>query len=172
LRYRDDLTEGYNITPNFFIQAFVQLNELDFEHHFELDKSKTQFVNQHFENRLFDRDTLTIHHFKINFLFVLNSYLSLNINSLNYDKSIFKKEIKQAILNYYQTNFEFYSIKPLISAADFMERYFQKLIGKVYRSSETQEELILAWKTNFEVEEKDKLLVAIQKIAVFKKLKL
>jgi hypothetical protein len=172
LRYRDDLTEGYNITPNFFIQAFVQLNELDFEHHFELDKSKTQFVNQHFENRLFDRDTLTIHHFKINFLFVLNSYLSLNINSLNYDKSIFKKEIKQAILNYYQTNFEFYSIKPLISAADFMERYFQKLIGKVYRISETEEELILAWRANFEVEEKERLLVEIQKNAVFEKLNL
>jgi hypothetical protein len=172
LRYRDNLTEGYNITPNFFIQAFVELNELDFKHHFALDKSKTQFVNQHFENRLFDRDTLTIHHFKINFLFVLNMYLSLNINSLNQDKTTFKKYIKQEILNYYQMTFEFYSIKPLISMLDFMEKYFQKLIGKVYRISETEEELILAWRANFEVEEKERLLVEIQKNAVFEKLNL
>jgi hypothetical protein len=46
------------------------------------------------------------------------------------------------------------------------------LIGKVYRISETEEELILAWRANFEVEEKERLLVEIQKNAVFEKLNL
>ena len=170
LRYRDELTEGYNVTPNFFIQAFLKLDDLlDFKPHFALDDTKPQFINRHFENRLFDRDTLTIHHFKINFLFVLKSYLDLNINDLNQYKKQFKDAIKAEVFDYYQSNFEFYTIEPTISTADFMEKYFKKLIGKVYRNSESETELILAWKIDIAMIEKENILVEIKEIAVVRR---
>src|SRR5690606_24137393 len=72
LRYRDDLTEGYNITPNFFIYGYIS----DYKN---FDKTELNVKGDivksfHFENRLFDRDTLFVHQYKINFLYVLKSY--------------------------------------------------------------------------------------------------
>ncbi len=170
LRYRDELTEGYNVTPNFFIQAFLKLNDLlDFKPHFALDDTKPQFINQHFENRLFDRDTLTIHHFKINFLFVLKSYIDLSSKSLNQYKTQFKDAIKAEVFDYYQSNFEFYKINPNSSLKDFIAKYFKDLIGKIYRSSDDQKELILAWRTNKAISEKKSILFQIEKDAVLGK---
>ncbi|MFK7947265.1 MAG: hypothetical protein AB8G11_06740 [Saprospiraceae bacterium] len=164
LRYRDDLTEGYNITPNFFIQAYVELDKLlDFEHHFNSDKSKSVYINQHFENRLFDRDTLTIHHFKINFLFVLKSYITLNSKLLYQQKNSFKAFIKQDVKRYYNEHFDFYQIKPLISQEKFMERFFKKLIGKIYRNSGN--ELIFAWRKNMKIEVKRELIILLSQYA-------
>jgi hypothetical protein len=78
LRYREDTTEGYNITPNFFISAFVN-KKFDFSKSYidEIDNPIT-IMQSHFENRLFDRDTLFVQSYNINFLFVLSAYLSNN----------------------------------------------------------------------------------------------
>jgi hypothetical protein len=80
LRYRDDLTEGYNITPNFFIYGSISdYKNFDFT---EL-KTKSDIVkSHHFEDRLFDRDTLFVHQYEINFLYVLKSYTQLGINTI------------------------------------------------------------------------------------------
>ena len=57
--YRDELTEGYNITPNFFIQAYIDAQNLtDSADHFQFDETQKAKINFHFENRIFDRDTL------------------------------------------------------------------------------------------------------------------
>lgn len=170
LRYRDELTEGYNITPNFFIQAYVELDKLlDFKHHFSADNSKSVYINQHFENRLFDRDTLSIHHFKINFLFVLQSYISLNYKELETYKNDFKQFIKTEIIDYYEQYFQFYEIIPFDSMEEFMERFFKKLIGKVYRNSENK--LILAWKQEC-TKDLEAILVMIEKYGGVKPLTL
>lgn len=67
IRYRDTLTEGYNITPNFFIRSRVTEEDIDFStpslKHSFWDKRKNQKnppTNKHFEDRLFDRDTLIL----------------------------------------------------------------------------------------------------------------
>ncbi len=60
-KLRDDVTEGYNVIPNFFISAKLN-KELSYKDEVEItDKKNTHFSNSHFENRLFDRDTLLIH---------------------------------------------------------------------------------------------------------------
>jgi hypothetical protein len=76
LRYRENLTEGYNITPNFFISAFVN-KDFDFSKSC-LDETGNPIMQTHFENRLFDRDTLFVQSYNINFLFVLSSYFYNN----------------------------------------------------------------------------------------------
>ena len=111
-RYRDTLTEGYNVTPNFFIQAFVHDDDLfktDPDFKFDTDNKKPQ-LNFHFENRLFDRDTLSIHHFKINFLYVMRSYIMQDhAKRLDFkDKAI--KTIRKEVLKFYNKEYEFFQI--------------------------------------------------------------
>ena len=73
LRYRDPLTEGYNPTPNFFISAQVPADLRDRQPHFTLTRSYQP--SYHFQGRLFDRDTLLLQRYNINFLFVLAAYV-------------------------------------------------------------------------------------------------
>ena len=77
MRYRDELTEGYNPTPNFFIRGTIDEKNLSYSEHkltrYEEDEKKCS--NKHFENRLFDRDTLLVLTYEINFLYVLSAYV-------------------------------------------------------------------------------------------------
>jgi len=87
---RNELTEGYNITPNFFIRGVVE-PDLSMTEQFLIDKLKLtkEYNNIHFENRFFDRDTLLLQEYNINFLFVLSSYVS------NSDNQSFKQKIRK-----------------------------------------------------------------------------
>jgi hypothetical protein len=140
VRYRDELTEGYNITPNFFISAFVNDN-LDFRE--DGLKFKENFKrNKHFINRLFDRDTLILQAYNINFLFVVSAY----IQSSTTQKELFKKNtrtvFRSKLIAYLNKNFEF---KKIISddIEQFVEQNFRKLQGKIYRPSGWENELLL-----------------------------
>jgi hypothetical protein len=143
IRYRDELTEGYNITPNFFISAFVD-DSLDFN--FDRLTFKQDFErNAHFKNRLFDRDTLILQHYNINFLFVLSSY----IENDNFKKRQFaikvKRKFREKLIIYLESKFDFYKITPKEeSLSMFIQRNFRQLIGKVYCPSGWENELLLA----------------------------
>lgn len=75
--YRDPLTESYAVIPNFFIGA-----ETDPQLRYDLDgldderSGGVPFLSRQFVNRLFDRDTLWVRQYNINFLYVLSSYAS------------------------------------------------------------------------------------------------
>ena len=77
--YRDSETEGYAVTPNFFVSGIVR-KEFTLEKH-EFDLVSPDLVDQgkmecsHFPDRLFDRDTLLLQQYNINFLYVLASYV-------------------------------------------------------------------------------------------------
>jgi hypothetical protein len=137
-RYRDELTEGYNVTPNFFIQAFVHHDDL-FKTDAEFDKTTDTepLLNYHFENRLFDRDTLSIHPFKINFLFVLRSYITQNTT----EKQVFKtnaiKTIRETVLAFYEKQYEFFTavFDNKHSLETFVKTHFKDLNGKIYQTS-------------------------------------
>ncbi len=142
IRYRDALTEGYNITPNFFISAFVNDN-LDFKE--DGLKFKKNFKrNNHFTNRLFDRDTLILQAYNINFLFVLSAY----VQNSNHQKETFKKhtrkQFRAKLVQYLTDKFEFRKIIVATDIEAFVEQNFKKLQGKIYRPSGWENELILA----------------------------
>ena len=90
--FRDDRTEGYNIVPNFFLSAYIK--KLSYDTH-DIVKSEEGDVNEfHFENRLFDRETLLLSQFDINYLFVIKQYAT------NASNESFRKEVHALFRNH------------------------------------------------------------------------
>lgn len=155
LRYRENLTEGYNITPNFFISAFVN-KDFDFSKSY-LDEAGKPIMQTHFENRLFDRDTLFVQSYNINFLFVLSAYLSNNSTLKSNFKKDTHKKFREKLVTYINDKYIFYILEPNDSL--FIEKHFKLLNGKIYKPSHLTDELILA----LEKPDKTDILIKIQK---------
>ena len=85
---RDDKTEGYNIIPNFFLSAYIDDKFNNLRDPIIYQKSENQSVC-HFPNRLFDRETLLLSQYDIDFMYVINQYAS------NGSKERFREEIHQ-----------------------------------------------------------------------------
>lgn len=148
IRYRENETEGYNITPNFFISAFVN-KEFDFSKSY-LKESGKPIMQFHFENRLFDRDTLFVQSYNINFLFVLSAYLSRNSALKNNFKKETQKVFREKLVTFINEKYLFYKVKPINN--DFISRHFKLLNGKVYKPSQFETELILAFEKSSDIE--------------------
>ena len=148
IRYRDKVTEGYNITPNFFIQGVVtDIFNFD-DDKLAIDFDKGIKHSYHFKERIFDRDSLFVSHYSINFLFVLKSYTSKSSFELEkYRVEIYKKFRanfvsylkKQNVFKFYHTEFD---NKELLK--QFIDTEFRKLTGRVYISKSNDNRLILA----------------------------
>lgn len=152
-QYRDDLTEGYNITPNFFISGFVKEEGgvFDFKSHsLEIsdDCDSIGFYNRHFENRLFDRDTLLLQHYNINFLFVLNAYVHQSNTVRNEFNQIAKKKFKTNFIDHINTHFNVYTLiwkkSGAASFEDVIDKYFRRIVGKIYRPNPKNTLMFLA----------------------------
>lgn len=99
IRYRDELTEGYNISPNFFIYGYIDgLNKFDDD---LLQPYRVPKKSFHFQDRLFDRDTLFVHQYRINFLYVLKSYSSNNLKLIETFRIKTKKRFRDNFLQYF-----------------------------------------------------------------------
>lgn len=134
LQYRDNATEGYNITPNFFIRGNLQADQLNNYSDANLQlvpiEGKNYRISYHFENRLFDRDTLILQTYNINFLFVLACYVQGAGERTQEIRSKFRDNIKEVLQNQY----DFYAIKPKVQdeAEQFLHDNFQQVLGKVF----------------------------------------
>lgn len=134
LQYRDNTTEGYNITPNFFIRGHLQADQLNnyTDDNLQLVKidGKNYRISYHFENRLFDRDTLILQTYNINFLFVLACYVQGAGEHTQKIRSIFRENIKSVL----QSQYNFFAIKPKVQdeAEQFLHDNFQQVLGKVF----------------------------------------
>lgn len=134
---RDDVTEGYNVIPNFFISA--QQNTLKKEDDIHLtDKREKYFFSRQFENRLFDRDTFLIAHYDVNFLFIVALYGRNNTS----EKESWKKRVRGMFRNEIQEmlkkKFLFYALTPHenVNADEYIRENFQLLLGKVFKPFE------------------------------------
>ena len=143
LRYRDDLTEGYNITPNFFIYGYIK-DYKNFDNT-ELEVKGDIVKSYHFENRLFDRDTLFVHQYKINFLYVLKSYTQFGKQSIEKfrtgTKTMFRSNFIEFFSNKDKSKFEFYEYNKE-NIVDFIEKNFRLVNGKCFKTIDNK--LILA----------------------------
>ena len=143
IRYRDELTEGYNITPNFFIYGYI-----DDYRNFEGAKleERGKIINSfHFENRLFDRDTLFVHQYQINFLYVLKNYSQFSRRKIEEFRRNTKKRFRNNFIRFFNDNqkskFTFYEYEES-DISDFVETNFRKLNGKCFKTSDNR--LIIA----------------------------
>ncbi|MBR2261965.1 MAG: restriction endonuclease [Paludibacteraceae bacterium] len=135
LQYRDALTEGYNITPNFFISASVDKERVDYENdRLEYRNGEDKFSRQ-FENRLFDRDTLILSHYNINFLFVLALYASDCESAKKEYKVKARKLFKDKITDLLEEHYAFYilKVKGLQDLQKCVDKHFRLLTGKIFK---------------------------------------
>ena len=147
VKLRDDVTEGYNIIPNFFISA--NQNVLHPEDDIKLidsdkgaDKRRQQYyLSRQFKNRLFDRDTFLLAHYDVNFLFVVALYgrnhSASKVQWRSKVRKMFRKEIQQML----KENFEFYAMtaKSDVNPEVYIKENFQSLLGKVYHPFDNRE---------------------------------
>jgi hypothetical protein len=147
VKLRDDVTEGYNVIPNFFISANQNVLSADDEIHL-IDSEKPEhkrrqeyYLSRQFDNRLFDRDTFLLAHYDVNFLFVVSLYGRNNsarkAEWRNRVRQLFRTEIQ----NMLKENFEFYAITAHadVNAEAYIKDNFQTLLGKVFHPFENRE---------------------------------
>lgn len=162
--YRDELTEGYNIVPNFFISAKMDEKLSYADNVSTTNRENNTFLSRHFENRLFDRDTLLVYHYDVNFLYVVSLYARENAHQKAQWKQkvrdLFREKIQAAL----EENYKFYAMTPKagVNHEKYLRENFQELLGKVYRPFDDTNYLSLALDKQKESENKD-LLDKLQK---------
>lgn len=135
VRLRDDVTEGYNIIPNFFISA--KLNEA-FDYSKDgidrTDRKHNKHKQVQFRNRLFDRDTLLLFHYDVNFLFVLSLYARNNVSQKAKWKDDVRNRFRKEIQEWLQNDYDFYAMtaRPGVDAKQYFKTHFQEVLGKTY----------------------------------------
>ena len=204
LRYRDELTEGYSVTPNFFIRGYLPNSDGDRESpqfrepYFrndtseeliknEEDSNSYQLIddegnpigsnkgqslwdlrNRHFENRLFDRDTLLLQVYNVNFLYVLKAYTSKRSSLREEFKRDAREKFRRNFLSLLREKYYFWAIYlPNHESPDyedklreFVDNNFRKLTGRIYRPFDIKKCIILALeKESVEKNKEDYLII-------------
>ena len=163
-KYRDEQTEGYNIIPNFFISAKMDEKLSYADNVSTTNRENNTFLSRHFENRLFDRDTLLVYHYDVNFLYVVSLYARENVHQKAQWKQKVRELFREKIQDALEEKYKFYAMtpKPGLNHEKYLRENFQELLGKVYRPFDDTNYLSLALDKQKESENKD-LLDKLQK---------
>lgn len=148
IRLRDDkadpLTEGYNVIPNFFISSFVERDRCYNDgKNIKVVTEKVggkiihkTYISSQFANRLFDRDTLILSHYNVNFLYVIYLYARNKSN----EKAVWKREVRRIfrdeIRQVLNEKYDFYAMRAKgnpLAGEEFIKDHFKELQGKLYR---------------------------------------
>lgn len=161
-KYRDEQTEGYNIIPNFFISAKMDEKLSYADNVSTTNRENNTFLSRHFENRLFDRDTLLVYHYDVNFLYVISLYARENKYQKAQWKANVRKLFREKIQDALEEKYKFYAMtpKPGLNHEKYLRENFQELLGKVYRPFDDTNYLSLALD---QMEDNDTLLTKLQK---------
>ena len=161
-KYRDEQTEGYNIIPNFFISAKMDEKLSYADNVSTTNRENNTFLSRHFENRLFDRDTLLVYHYDVNFLYVISLYAKENKYQKVQWKANVRKLFREKIQDALEEKYKFYAMtpKPGLNHEKYLRENFQELMGKVYRPFDDTNYLSLALDQK---EDNDTLLTKLQK---------
>lgn len=135
VKVRDEQTEGYNILPNFFISADMEKGDYSYAHR-EIKRIGEPEINFQFHDRLFDRDTLLLSRYNVNFLFIIALYArNKQAEKQTWQSEVrnkFRKEIRE-LLN---EKYDFYAMKGIgnpLSGEQFITEHFKELQGKLFR---------------------------------------
>ena len=157
---RDSLTEGYNPIPNFFISARIPNKQtgstkfLSFDDKELKSQERSIQLNRQFENRLFDRDTLLLCHYDVNFLYIVSLYGRDNKNAQTAWREYVRKEFRNKIQRTLNRLYTFRTLQPRegMDCYRFIHENFHLLNGKVYRPKTDSNYLVLALMKDEELE--------------------
>jgi hypothetical protein len=136
----NSLTEGYDVIPNFFISAFVYKDhryndgENNIRKHSKNGEHCTKMSFQ-FPDRLFDRDTLFLSQYDVNFLYILFLYGRNKANEKaqwkRHVRKIFRDEIRAVI----EKEFVIYAMKARlgVDGVQYVRQHFYELNGRVFQ---------------------------------------
>ena len=140
-KYKDSLTEGYNVTPNFFIRNGVPDGHINYaDPQLKANKDIREDTQKQFEDRLFDRDTLLLREYYINLFFVMRAYAtqedwSDELHSI----------IRADLIENLNRKYSFYKVRPKPTPVPFVWVHFHEIIGKAYRNDYFDDDIILAF---------------------------
>ena len=156
IRYRDKDTEGYNVTPNFFVRPKIKSDTLDFDTPSFSASDNQPKPNKHFEDRLFDRDTLLLREYEINLIFLIAAYGSYE----DHWATSIRATIREDMLQFLTDTYAFFKIQPKdipvttptghLFDIPFLNYFHNLLAGKVYKESDDSTDLILAFEKKTE----------------------
>lgn len=136
IKLRDDVTEGYNIIPNFFISASMTKDDYSYSHReiVPTDTSgKSTEIKYQFEDRLFDRDTMLLSRYNVNFLFVVALYARNRQAEKAAWKEEVRKQFRDEIRKVLENEYCFYPMRSKgVSLEEYMTKHFRQLNGKVF----------------------------------------
>ena len=172
VRLRDDVTEGYNIIPNFFISAAMEKDDYSYNHReitlTKITGKRNPEIKFQFKDRLFDRDTMLLSRYNVNFLFVVSLYA----RNKQAEKAAWKEEVRmqfrKEIRKVLEKEYSFYPMRSRgVNLDDYMTQHFRQLIGKVFTPFQDRSILTLAMHTptgkNILTTEQAKLLATLRK---------
>lgn len=131
---RDAETEGYNVIPNFFISA--QQNDLKMHSDITwVDKEDKEFTSRQFKNRLFDRDTLLVAHYDVNFLYVVSLYGKKNEGLKRGWREKVRKQFREEIQTMLDYHFQFHvmTAREHVNGQEVLQQNFKEMLGKVFQ---------------------------------------
>ena len=148
-----EATEGYDVIPNFFISGFVyddhryNAGEKNIRKHCNGKGEHCTTVSYQFPDRLFDRDTLFLSQYDVNFLYVLFLYARNKANEKTQWKrkvrDIFRNEIREVI----QKNYRIYAMRAKLGVDGelYMQKHFYELNGRVFKPYGEDREVYFAY---------------------------
>ena len=133
-KLRDEETEGYNIIPNFFISA-QQRNLQTSSDITWVDKENKDFTSRQFHNRLFDRDTLLVCHYDVNFLYVVSLYGRKNEGMKSAWRGKVRDQFRREIQVMLDHHFQFHVMTPHehVDGQKVLLQNFKEMLGKVFQ---------------------------------------
>ena len=149
VRLRDDITEGYNVIPNFFISAQMVKDDYRYNND-EVYPIGEPMLQYQFKDRLFDRDTLLLSRYNVNFLYLIALY-ARNRQS---EKAVWKEKVRaqfrEQIRIVLQNKFKFYPMRSKgVDLNEYMTAHFRELMGKVFTPFEDKNIVSLALERSF-----------------------
>jgi len=160
---RDEVTEGYNIIPNFFLSGTVPSDFNYRDDIKETGKTAKTHISRQYINRLFDRDTLLVTHYDVNFLYVLSLYARDNVTKKKEwrikVRNIFRDKVREELSRRYQ----FHALRalPNIMTEDWIKANFKDVIGKVFAPYHEDKGIIALALANPDIEKDSKVAAQI-----------
>ena len=165
------MTEGYNIIPNFFVSAKMD-EAFDYANDGieKTDRRHNRHRKEQFKNRLFDRDTLLLFHYDVNFLFVLSLYARNNASQKEGWKLKIRNKFREEIQDWLQDDYDFYAMaaKPGVDAKKYFKTHFQEVLGKTYTPFADNTIFSLALDKDDPEENNEQLLADLRKFFIVK----
>ena len=148
----NSLTEGYDVIPNFFINAFVNKDHRynDGGNNIRKHKNKGEHctkVSYQFPDRLFDRDTLFLSQYDVNFLYILYLYGRNKANEKvqwkQHVRKIFRDEIRAVI----EKEFKIYAMRARlgVDGVQYLQQHFYELNGRVFQPYGEERSMFFAY---------------------------